>query len=191
MMRDLAESLLQQMYLWGCDVRSEAGNLLLLHGMQRIERINPGASEGTSRYRMPWESGMIELHGFCAGWYPQDKSLHGVLFIRHRERLDLCAGGEPVTPGEYHGVGGGSTDDLIASSLPFVRWLISYETWIKATMPPDYRTSCWTKYGRLPGTRPWLAPEKALLWLSQFSECPASAPRAKTLRSRSRSLALR
>ena len=121
LLRDLADGLLQQMYLWGCDVRCRQGNLLVIHGMQRIERADIAKSEGTSRYRMPWEGGVVELHGSYASWSAREVATNGILFVRHRRRLFLCNAGEPVTPGEYEGIGGGNTDALFESAMPFVR----------------------------------------------------------------------
>ena len=108
LLRDLSNGLLQQMYFWGYDARRRDGNLLVKCGMQRIAQERAEKSEGTSRYRTEWEGGVVELHGFCAGWYPQRSDTRGVVFIRHRGQLDLCDGAEPVTPGAYQGVGLGT-----------------------------------------------------------------------------------
>ena len=182
LLRDLADGLLQQMFLWGCDVRRKEGNLLLEFGMQRIVRDASMQSEGTSRYRMPWEGGTVELHGFCAGWYPRNMRAAGVLFIRYKGRLDLCAGGEPVTPGKYDAgrIGGGGMDDLLEGAMPLVRWLVSYEGWVREAAPPKYRRACWMEYLELKGARGWLPPDDALRWLRRFAESPASVPRART-----------
>lgn len=182
LLRDLSDGLRQQMYLWGCDVRSESGNLLVRHGLERLARQESESPEGTSRYRLPWEGGLIELHGFCAGWYPGRPDRRGVIFIRHRGRLDLCDGARPVIPGKYPDLGGQTTDALLDTSLPLVRWLVAYEEWIQRTAPDGYRTACWHRYLRLPNARPWLPPGIALRWLRQFASSPAYPPRARSFR---------
>ena len=183
LLRDFADGLLQQMFLWGCDARRKDGNLLVEFGMQRIARSADAVkSEGTSRYRMPWEGGVVELHGFCAGWYPQRAKAWGVLFVRHRGRVELCDGTEAVTPGEYKSIGDGNTDTLLESVMPLVRWLVSYESWIQMTMPSGYRHACWMEYLSLMGARPWLPPDEALRWLRCFANSPHTTSRARAMR---------
>jgi hypothetical protein len=180
LVRDLSNGLRQQMYLWGCDVRRKEGNLLEGFGMQRIGQERKERQEGTSRYRAAWEGGVVELHGFCAGWYPQNPEARGVVFIRHRDRLDVCDGAEPVTPGVYGESGLGAGRDTLAEAvMPFVRWLVAYESWVFRTTEDGYRYACWLEYLGLVGARPWLPPDEALRWLAQFAQAPDSVPRAR------------
>lgn len=65
------------MYFWGRDVLHE-GHLLLRYGFEK--RPSTGL-QGTSCYSKAWQKGMIELHGACAGWYPDSTGQEGFLFI--------------------------------------------------------------------------------------------------------------
>jgi hypothetical protein len=124
---DLARMFLQQMFFWGCDAQS-GGNLLVRLGGQRLAREH-SCGEGSSRYRWRWEDGTVELHSFCAGWYPDDPTAAGAVFIRGRERFFDCAGGQPLEPGHYdegrflHA----NADEMLALLRPLLSWLADYE----------------------------------------------------------------
>ena len=178
LVRDACGCLHQQMFFWGCDARHPDGNLLIRHGLTRIARCESGG-EGSSRYRMDWRGGTVELHSFCAGWFPA--SGDGVLFIRHRERLHRCSGGEPIRPGHYDSerVGGATNDEMLLTSLPLLEWVVGYEKWIAAQTRPGYRQRSWKRQLSQMGSRPWLPPEEAVSWLIKFLADPTSTPRAR------------
>ena len=88
-MSDLARGIGQQMMFWGCDARHSQGNLLSHAGLQRIARTER-RSEGSSRYRMPWQDGLIELHSYCVGFYSSEDI--GIIYIRSLQRFRSCLG---------------------------------------------------------------------------------------------------
>jgi hypothetical protein len=174
---DLCAGVTQAMGFWGCDARHPAGNQLAAAGFQRLAK-DPALTEGSSRYRKPWQGGTIELHSFCAGWYPP--SGEGVVFIRHRQRLYSCAPGDPIEPGRYaNRVEGKSNDLLLGLARPFIAWMLDHERWILRHHGLAYRTACWHHVAQLPGTRPWLEPHAATAWLERLLANPDTTPRAR------------
>ncbi len=177
---DAAGFLRQQMYFWGCDVRHAEGNLLLRYGMLRIERP-AHQTEGSSRYRMPWREGVFELHGFCAGWYPQRAGERGVLFIRGKERLFECSAGVPLTPGHYEEerYSLADRDAMLALCRPMFEWVLAYEAWVEEVTVPGYRERCFNAFCALKNGTPWLPPQEALAWIGSFLDAPEKTPRVK------------
>ena len=180
LVRDACGCLQQQMFFWGCDARHRSGNLLSGFGLMRIARTK-NASEGSSRYRMDWGDGTVELHSFCAGWYP--RSGDGVVFIRNREHLYSCTGDEPLTPGAYEDERhrGTDADTMLQTCRPLLEWVAEYEQWIETRTPGDYRRNCWMKLLSRMGGRPWLPPAEAKTWRQCFLADPATTPRAREL----------
>jgi hypothetical protein len=174
---DLCAGVTQAMGFWGCDARHPAGNQLAAAGFQRLAK-DPALTEGSSRYSKTWQGGTIELHSFCAGWYPP--SGEGVVFIRHRQRLYSCAAGAPIEPGRHSTrVQGKSNDTLLHLARPFIEWMLDHERWIHHRHGPAYRTACWHHIAKLPGTRPWLEPQAATAWFARLLENPDTTPRAR------------
>lgn len=171
---DAACGLAQQMVLWGHDVRHPAGNSLARYGMKRSP--SPGLS-GTSCYSMPWENGLIELHGAVASWTPDFPGI-GCLFSRDRSRIELWNEEHPPVPGRDRGCCG-ALDDRWAAFLPFLRWLIRYEQWITRTHGSEWRDECWRALKRLPKGKPWLPPGLALRWWELAAN--STPPRPKLL----------
>jgi len=180
LVRDVCRHLQQQMIYWGWDARHPDGNLLVRFGMQRIGR-DGGQVEGSSRYRMPWRDGTVEIHSFCAGWYPL--SGEGMLFIRHRERLYATVGREPLKPGFYDAdrVAGATSDETLLICRPLLEWVISYEKWIIRNTVTGYRRQCWGRDVAQMGAPRWLSPEQALPWLETFVADPSATPRGREL----------
>lgn len=180
LLRDLSDGLAQQMIFWGCDVRNPSGNLLVHFGMRRIERISIH-QEGSSRYRMEWMRGIIELHGFCVAWYPGTADGEGSIFIRNRNRLQSTSGGEPHEPGAYDDsrLGHFAPDHLLELVIPFVSWWVAYEEWIQKTTPSSYRQACWLNARHLGKSKSWLRPPDALGWLREFVSDPIKSKRAR------------
>ena len=182
LVHDVSAALLQQMYFWGCDVRHPSGNLLIAFGMIKLAREDRH-SEGTSRYRMPWQEGIFELHGFCAGWYPKKEAHRGVLFVRGRETLFQCSGGSPLTPGHYEKerFGTANREAMIELCRPMLSWIVEYERWISRVTVPGYRERCWNAFANLRAGKSWLPPQKGLHWIESFLRSPDSTPRAKAI----------
>jgi hypothetical protein len=158
-MNDAARGLAQQMVFWGHDVRHLDGNALVRFGLQRSP--SPGLT-GTSCYRMPWEGGVIELHGAVASWTPPAGGA-GSVFCRDLGRIDLWAEPSPPIPGRERGESGSFVQRWEAFQ-PFLRWLVTYEMWVSETLGDPWRLACWRANKRLPKGKPWLAPDLALKW---------------------------
>lgn len=176
--RDFSAALGQQMFFWGRDVVHADGNLLCLHG---FERRKSGGLNGTSCYQKPLEHGYIELHGACAGWYPDVADEPGFLYIRNRRRCFCYADNVPPAPGLYARelLRTGPVRELFSLSRPFLEWWLDYEEWIASITEPDYREACYRAYRKLNGAKAWLPPCEARQWLLTYRDDPASLQRAK------------
>ncbi len=175
--QDLAEGILQQMFFWGQDVSRPEGNFLVAQG---FERSSTHASKGTSRYRLPWQNGHIELYGACAGWYGAEG---GFTFIRPRRRCAIwLSNKETPTPGAWQQKYIGQRtkkSDLYLASLPFLDWLISHEQEVVSHFGSSYRQSNHWKYDKLPKAKAWIEPEAALQWFQCFRDTPDQLTRPK------------
>jgi len=180
LIRDLTDGLAQQMYLWGRDVRHPDGNVLVRAGLQRIARID-NDGEGTSLYRIERDSGWIELHGFCAGWRPQDSTKDGMLYIRRCHRIFIASG--QMIPGRYDmsRLRSGTVEEIVASFTSFLRWWTDYEQWADKTLGRAWRNECWHDYLKLRRARPWLSPVQAVDWLLAFLENPHTQQRPREI----------
>jgi hypothetical protein len=156
---DAARGLAQQMTFWGHDVRHPAGNALVRFGMERSP--SPGLT-GTSCYSMTWESGRIDLHGAVASWM-SFKNRPGCIFPRDTGRIQLWSERHPPVPGRDHGTGA-PPDERWEAFLPFLRWLVAYETWVFSTLESAWRAETHRAIARLPKGKPWLPPPRALAW---------------------------
>lgn len=167
------------MFFWGRDVMHPGGNFLVNQGFQR----DPSAGlKGTSRYRLPWQGGCIELYGACAGWYGVER---GFTFIRPRRRCAIWLSGETLpVPGSWRTELIDTTatkGDLYATSLPFINWLISYEREVRASLGGSYRQQTYGQYRKVPKARAWIEPEAALCWFEQYRHAPGELVRPKIL----------
>lgn len=156
---DAARGLAQQMVLWGHDVMHPGGNALVRFGLQRA--VSPGL-KGTSCYSMPWQGGLIELHGAVASWTPPAGST-GSLFDRDKKRVLGWYGSRPPVPGRESGLYCDPAELWLALH-PLLAWLVGYEEWVLHTLGKEWRTGCWKALGRLPAGKVWLPPEPALEW---------------------------
>jgi hypothetical protein len=179
LLADFAAALRQQMFFWGRDVMS-GGNLLLKHG---FEKLPSTGLKGTSCYRLRYEDGVIELHGACAGWYPQAGSARpGFLFVRTRGRISTHRLHEPVVPGRYQSETlQNHTADAMAAARHFAGWLADYEAWVRQQMGPGYRAECRQLLASLPKGQTWLPAPEAERWLRLLAAQGPGAPRARTL----------
>lgn len=175
--RDLADGIQQQMFFWGQDVTHPNGNFLVKQGFERSASLG---AKGTSRYRLPWQNGHIELYGSCAGWYGPEQ---GFTFIRPRR---LCAlwlsGKETPVPGVWQPeLIGKATNrsQLYLRSHPFLDWLLTYEHAVLDHFGSNYRKENYWKYKKVPKAKAWLQPEAALQWLQCFRKTPKLLTRPK------------
>ena len=177
-LRDFTDALAQQMFYWGRDVIHPSGNLLVARG---FDRRKSGGLDGTSCYRLRLEGGFVELHGACAGWYPENSGEPGFLYIRKRHRCYLYEGSEPPAPGLYDNelLRTSPGAELLERSRHFLDWWLSYEAWIAELNGPDYRNSCHRTFAKLPKSVPWLPPAAALDWLRAYHCDPEAAARAR------------
>lgn len=179
LLSDFNKALRQQMFFWGRDVMTQ-NNLLLKFGFQK--RASAGL-KGTSCYWMPNKQGIIELHGACAGWYPDEASSQsGFLFIRTTGRCYSHHLHTPVIPGHHPFEWlSNNTPEVMQSAQAFAAWLANYEAWIQHKAGADYRNECRHMLGQLPKGSPWLPPKLAGEWLRRFALHGPHTPRAKTL----------
>ena len=177
MLGDFSAALGQQMFFWGRDVLT-GGNLLLDYGFERLP--SPGL-KGTSCYRLKRQCGCIELHGACAGWYPEDPTTElGFLYVRTLGRCSAHRRKEPIVPGEYEGLPLiHETRSILAAARAFARWLCEYEMWVQEQQGPAYRIACRQMLARLPKGKPWLPPAQAISWMQSFAQLGALAGREK------------
>lgn len=168
------------MFFWGRDV-VQGTNLLVRHGFERLP--SPGL-QGTSCYRMPWQGGLLELHGACAGWYPARPGEGGFLFVRSDKRCYAHQLAEPVIPGKYNheALEAGRARPVLDSSRVFIAWLAAYEAWVDGEMGREYRRECHSMFCRLPTARAWLPPQLARQWWDRFAACDPALPRARVMK---------
>jgi hypothetical protein len=140
-MRKVSEALFeQQMWCWGCDVRREAGNLLLAYGMEKQPSPDP-------RYHSAYHctldtSGALTLWGWGIWVAMQD---YGSIFIsrshfrvRYSEAAALRPAAwcekqlPPLSPVSNRNV---STCLLVTA----FQWIAEYERWLACRVETDYR----------------------------------------------------
>jgi hypothetical protein len=172
---DCARGLAQQMVLWGHDVRHPDGNALVRYGLER--RASTGLT-GTSCYSMPWENGVVELHGAVASWTAAAGKT-GCVFCRDRGRIDLWEAERPPVPGRENGVSG-TVADRWKAFQPLLRWLIDYETWVFETLGETWRQNAWRALKKLPKGKVWIPPHLALRWW-QLAVETSNPPRPREL----------
>lgn len=182
LVRDVSRGLGQQMFFWGCDVRHPGGNLLTRAGMERIARRERGG-EGSSRYRIEWGGGTVELHSYCCGWYGAVPPYDGAIFIRRLERVVASVGPIPPTPGVYESerMAASGADQLLRSVRPLVRWVVDYEDRLGELAGEQYRRECWRRARSGAGARPWLAPRAARDWFRSFLDDPCRTRRPREI----------
>ncbi|MGC6426532.1 MAG: hypothetical protein ACON5H_05990 [Akkermansiaceae bacterium] len=176
-LRDLAEGLRQQMFFWGQDVVHPGGNFLVKQG---FERLPSRGLQGTSRYRLKWQAGHIELYGACAGFYGPNG---GFTFIRHQQRCAVWLS-EKITPvpGAWRKEfidRDATREELYLASLPFLDWLIHYEEQVIVKLGRAHRTANFLKYRKVPKAKAWIEPEAALEWFRCFEATPQLLSRPK------------
>jgi len=163
------------MFFWGRDAIHPDGNLFIESGFQK--RPSTGL-QGTSCYSLPWQDGIIELHGSHAGWFGENG---GFLFIRPLKRCVQWLDSTPPVPGHWPKDQFGTTDhaSLHTLAIPFLDWWLAHEDSISHLAGPDFRDACFRQYKKLPKTRAWLHPAAATRWIAGLRDNPHSLPRAR------------
>ncbi len=183
LLRDASAAIYCQMYYWGRDVLHQSGNLLTAYGFTRLPKLT---QKGTSRYRFSWDGGMIELHGFCAGWYPGGGEA-GIVFHRSRSAWKLWREDQPPDPPLLEAIldgkhcPAGDKQELVQKSARLLSWICNYEAWALGQWGIRERHAHYAAYQKLRPRRWWLKPELSLKWIGQFATDPFSAPRPKSL----------
>ena len=174
---DLAGGLRQQMVFWGRDVMHERGNLLIAQGFAKAKSAG---LQNSSCYRLPWEGGWVELHGACAGWFPENGG-EGFLFIRPAGRCHVWRGGSAPVPGEWPAalLDGTAHGRVLEVAVPFLDWWLQSEGWIEELLGISYREACHRHLKRLPKGSPWLPPVAAMNWVRMLRSGGEAVPRAR------------
>lgn len=140
-MRKRGEALFeQQMWCWGCDVRREAGNLLLAYGMEKRPAPEPRYH---STYHCPLEVGStLTLWGWGLWVAIRD---YGSVFIsrsnfrvRYSDAVELrpAAWCEAQLPPFSPESNRNHSTCLLATAF---RWIADYERWLADLVEPNYR----------------------------------------------------
>jgi len=175
LMRDLAAAFNQQMFFWGRDAIHPSGSLFLKSGFRK--RPSEGL-QGTSCYTLPWKNGIIELHGSHAGWFGNGG---GFLFVRPLGRCVRWLNENTPVPGKWlaNDYQTSADESLHEMAIPFLDWWLDHEQTLERLAGRAYRQECHRLFGKLPKTRPWLAPQEAVNWITILRDEPSTLPRAK------------
>lgn len=151
----------QQMWCWGCDVRREAGNLLLAYGMEKWPSPVPRLR---SAYTMPLDAeSAITLWGWGVWTAAQG---HGSIFIsrahfavRYRSSAELrpAAWCEAQLPAFETPISEEQHPHIIHLLGKTFDWIADYERWLQETVGTDYReqaTAVWPQRKRYRGGVP-------------------------------------
>jgi hypothetical protein len=141
----------QQCWLWGQDIKRIEGNLLLVHGFERLRP--PDGLSGSSQYTLSLPGNLnVRLWGF--GIYFGAESgifLNRFEFIPREARMaDLWQAREMT------GLPRARNLSLLVQIL---RWIGAYEAWVLRTLGVEYRKSCLCGWQGGNGTRPDLIPK--------------------------------
>lgn len=140
--------------------------------MQRLARTEK-TGEGSSRYREPWEGGWVEIHSYCAGFY--HPTTEGILFSRGERRIYSARPGSIAEPGWHRTWNAGQPPDtILAHAPPFVRWILDYESRVRALATDNYRLAAWRQFG---GFRFGPSPAELQRWMTEFLQNPQGTPR--------------
>ena len=159
----------QQMWCWGCDVRREAGNLLLAYGFRKRPALESRTSSAYTCLLHP--DGALTLWGW--GLWIAAQGCGSLLISRDGFRLRGCAEAiyepqawreadllpsvAPVRMAQEY-----AADTLLVQALT---WIALYEDWLTTQVEPTYRTcalAAWPQRRRCKGGVP--AHEMAARW---------------------------
>ena len=172
--RRLGTNLLdQQLWLFGCDIRRDEGNLLLDYGFTRTR-----ASEGV-KASSQYQKDNVFLWGF--GIHYAIGAGEGLFLQRYQFRPMLAA-----TPdADWHAQAGSrmleTSDDcqLIRQHLPdLLRWMATYEAWILDAVGSSYRQRCLAAWPKRCVTD---ADEIPVAWQNLAAQCAHLPERTRNL----------
>ena len=172
--RQFAAALLdQQMWCWGCDIRRREGNVLLQYGFSRWRP--PAGTLGSTAYQLDTRpSCQVVLWGF--GLFYGDAAYGGLYLKRYAFAPLWCPNPDlraalwrpeelpefrhAQTPRELT-----SVERLLSAVL---HWTAEYETWVLATLGPDFRRQCLVGWDKAVA----LAEAVPAHWLRLAETCP-------------------
>jgi len=156
----------QQCWLWGQDIKRVEGNLLLVHGFERLRP--PDGLSGSSQYTLPLPGNLnVRLWGF--GIYFGAESgifLNRFEFIpREASMADLW---------QARDMTGLPRARSLFLLVQILRWIGAYEAWVLRSFGPEYRKSCLCGWQGGNVIRPDLIPEawRELALLVERSSAP-------------------
>lgn len=175
LLRDLAQGFHQQMYFWGLDVAHRSGNLLVAAGFDR--RPSPGLT-GTSCYRLPWQHGVIELHGTYAGFQTRTG---GAYYVRPLERCGRWRSPHPPVAGHWdrEAFDTQASPTLIDEIRPLLEWWLDHERHINNELGTSWRQRGFKQFRKLSQSRRWLDPNTSTHWLQSLLRDPETTLRAR------------
>lgn len=153
----------QQCWLWGRDIKRDEGNLLLLHGFDRLRP--PEGLSGSSQYNLRLGSGLqIRLWGFGL-FFGGEEGIFVNRFDftpREAQAAQCWQGIEAMTDLPRAGLG---------SSLPeALRWIGAYEAWVLQRLGTGYRRACLASWPAAVST-PALLPDAWLELAAEVTSC--------------------
>ena len=153
----------QQCWLWGQDIKRAEGNLLLLHGFDRLRP--PEGMSGSSQYSLRLGSGLqIRLWGFGLFFGGEEGIfLNRFDFTPREAQIGQC----------WQGID--AMTDLprasLRSSLPeALRWIGAYEAWVLRSCGTGYRRACLASWPAAVSTPVQLA-EAWLEFAAEVTSC--------------------
>ena len=166
--REAVSCLEQQCFLWGTDVRSASGNLLMRRG--GCPAPLPGGHE-VRAYHFEAGAGALVLHSTGLLLQPADGA-PGLAYLRPWRRLFMAegsmdgwlpCGSGAVQPGMRVMPNSAPVSGLLRDLLA---WVADYESWIAAHQPAAHRLDGWRLLRKTAAQRVrWLSPEASLAWL--------------------------
>jgi len=175
LLKDCASGFYQQMYFLGKDVSHCCGNQLIEYG---FEKSPSTGLTGTSCYTFEEDSNIIELYGACAALYTNEDKM---VFLRERCRFYQWLPEHKLVAGKWSSddINTKSAQEIFDSLMPLLRWWVQYEKWIEQKFGPQYREQCYKDWKRLKSRTPWLSPQKACQWVSEFLDNQSEHVRPK------------
>jgi hypothetical protein len=156
----------RQCWLWGQDIKRAEGNLLLVHGFERLRP--PDGLSGSSQYTLSLPGNLnIRLWGF--GIYFGAES--GIFLNRFEFMPREASMADLWQARDMTGLPRARNLSLLVQIL---RWIGAYEAWVLCTLGVEYRKSCLCGWQGGNVTRPDLIPEawRVLALLVEGSSAP-------------------
>lgn len=127
----------QQCWLWGLDVRREAGNLLLARGFERVRAADGSSASSQYTLRVGHER-RIRLWGFGIFYGNGDEGIYLNRF-EFLPRLATLNGNRWHGASEFQGLTA-ARDTVLLREV--VHWIAGYEQWVLGEYGAGYRRAC-------------------------------------------------